>query len=409
MGSKQSKSRTVGGPLPVTLDGNQRTDFGIPETDFFVYKKADGKWWDHFCVSGNTKGHTTPACYPEELQWEPTKEDRETGGHKTCVDRNRKKDYDPDWPSGKLICMGSCYFKRCAHIYKDRPEVCPRFDNGRVGPSSATAKKPDEFDDQHGVNCIYSTEDVISSCTATREYTEKVREQKRDPTWFDDTLMTAMCSRGVPASECVHNYGDFKTYLDSGHQCSNMQNCSFCKEWAMAKYRAHEGTISDHVIDVWCDDPTKFDTKNPNDPTKSDPACRCAKRAFDPTYQKYYDVMTSEAAKTPAKCWYRYCTDPESGEYMVKSGDQTANPEDKCQDVCQQIIEIAQSEFTDISDIYAILNCGDAPGPGPEPPEPKPPGPTPSYTVDFGKLGVLCAAAAILGVGAIVLKKGLSK
>jgi hypothetical protein len=364
MGAKQIKEyrgRGVGEELQVSLDGNQRSTYGMPESDAFFWKKVNGEWSDIFCVGSTLKPFTSPVCQLDELQWEKTTQIAKGGQKTTCYDRNRTRNYDPDWPSGLVVGKGTQDVKRCAHILKDDGRVCPQFDNGRVKPSRATAKKPDQFDDQYGINCFYDLGDVSSSCTAARGYTKKVRDQTGNREWFDDRLMSILCRNGT--TDCQHKSGDFKKFLDSGHKCSNLLNCDLCREWYEHQMKIGHGTDVDLIIDEWCSAPENFNPDSPADPTKSDPACKCVKRTYDPDYRKFHEAMEYASSMEPASCWYKYCTDPGSGDYFVREPDQ--NKED-CRDICQQIINVAkEAHIEDVHDIYAILSCKESPSVGP--------------------------------------------
>ena len=349
--------------LPETLSGYQTNEVIGPKdpNDYLLWRRVNGHGYTTFCKDKTNRfgnvvmEFTKPACEETELQWFPDNITDERRRTEDCCDRHRKEDYDKDYTSGRAECKrsrdGECHLAQCAHIYYQDARVCKQFDNGTVKSAWATAQKPDEFDGQHGVDCSYRRGDLASSCQAATEYTEAVRSQIGNPLWFDDALMIDLCSRG--SSTCP-KYGDFDTYAKAGHKCSNIINCSLCVEWKKGMMDSGQGTAVDHIMHKWCDDPANYDTDNPRDASKSDPACRCIKRGSDPFYNKYFEQMKS-GLKTPGQCWYKECVDKTTSEYLIPTEDYDHSV---CPtNICQQLIDISGGEIEDVDDILIYMDC----------------------------------------------------
>lgn len=301
------------------------------------------KWTPNIC---HGSGHPEPG--PEYLMWKDT---FNTKGDSSCGDFNQKNQ-----------CEGNYKARQWAYIRKDEPSVCPNVGGKPCGAESFT---PGTYDPQKRIKCYYTADQLTIGCDDITNYTNAKRqelvengtllEEDRE-SWFDSALMKKVCSQQsngkCPAQSMTVN---------GEKVCSNLVGCDLCRQWAL---RYDKTGVSDSMMQTWCD--SHFDVNSPNDPTKSDPACKCLKLA---QYATKVKQMTADP-----RCWFGPCQDKNLEQYLVPS---TVRPDPaSCpENICNQIIDLEDSTDVDISDMNLKMDCGgskpDEPEPDPEPDEKK--------------------------------------
>jgi hypothetical protein len=273
-----------------------------------------------------------------------------------CFDGDYMKNFwkSPDEP-------GKCYI--CSGIDESICSAIPGIKK-TLSPKSVSLTNPGKIGDR-SVTCTYDMTMIAQDPEATEYYIKQQRNLRNDQTYFDDSVMRAMCS--LPSSDpskCPAISKKYTAGVAGGSVvCSNMLALPLCKSWANT---ASGGVIADEIMQKWCDDHVHNDM--PLDDTKSDPTCACWKRMLNPKFDRF------EQMPVDAGCWYKPCVDQTMETYMVPSKNRNA----KCDNtVCTQVTNFINNGSVKIDDMKQDLACTIvAPTPGPTP-TPRPPAPAP--------------------------------
>lgn len=351
---------------------------------------AEGTKAEHFCTKYGK-------CKHGEVTWDAS--DQHGGKCVTRPHLGDKKYTECDVP---WFNPSKCPWRRCSKII---PSLhCPKF--GDVVASSATSANPEVYDGRK-ITCEYSRDLIGATCEQVTAFTDEYRKVSGDDKWFDDELMRRVCSQRGPSAKCPDKSSKYRDPLTGEIICSNILVCPKCQEWAQKKPGA-----ADTVMREWCT--THTDILAPLDPTKSDPACACINREFDPAVAE----MQRYAMVKPG-CWYPPCATGGLKKYLRPESD-APKPGDCPDRICNIIWDLKDTTDIDIGKITQYIDCGDDPRPKPPSPTPTPtpfPGPTPDADDDdkipkinltdrqkiaiFGGVGIL----SVILLSTILLKK----
>jgi len=333
----------------VTLVGAQTGPRAGTEGDFFIWgKQDDGKWTDTICGdAGVFDKH--PGCPSNSLLWsdDGMQECR-------CADPGNKATKSGAWGRHKKLM--------CANIKYDWQEVCPYLGSsldtqdeggGQVGAVGGIPTNPG-LDPAHKVTCQYKRGMIASSCAAATEYTKRKRaELGVSDRWFDTELMKDLCSQRGQADHCPQ-LTESKSYKDgNGVQiCSNLLSCDLCRQWA--DLEESDASVNP-LIDTWCHN--NFDIINFNDPSKSDPACKCYNYSLDPRMKEVTKGSGVDILGSP-HCWYAPCTnDPNLKTTLDQRINRHPPVKIDCQPICLFDIDLENAKNVYANDWVLNINC----------------------------------------------------
>ena len=348
----------------------------LPSTvKFYVSAGVEGEKSERFCTKYGK-------CKPGEVTWDAYDQ---YGGR--CVTRpalGDKKYTDCD-KSG--YTSSKCPWRRCSKVI---PSLhCPKF--GSAVASSASSANPGVYDGR-AITCEYSRDLIGTSCEQVSAFTDAYRKATGDDKWFDDDLMHRVCSKRGPPEKCLDKGSGYVDPLTGEYICSNMLVCPKCQEWALTK-----PGVADTLMREWCEAHT--DPLAPLDPKKSDPACACINREYDPAVAE----MQRYAMVKPG-CWYPPCATGGLKKYLRPESD-APKPGDCPDKICNIIWDLKHNTDIDIGKITQIIDCGEdphpspTPGPKPDPTDPDSPIPIPDWKdMSNGQKIALVGGAGALGV-----------
>lgn len=324
---------------------------------------------------------------------------------KKCCKKRISADGEPAWDCGDKAEEAMTF--QCSEI--DRGACGTIVGMERIVPKSiiahdpGTAATPNNTAINRRLECVYDLGEVITDPDAAAWYVQHQRDAKKDQNFFDDTFMRDLCSQKAPdPSRCPS-----QTYtggVDKGPVvCSNMISSSICKAWAKSPGGKQP---ADQIMHEWCDAHT--DPAHPLDGTRSDPACRCLKRALDENWGKLQSINMVDSG-----CWFRPCVDHEMDAHLVPSDIR----EHACPtSVCTQFNEIVGNDRVDVSDLKEYMYC---PIPGPTPPPSPAPPPSPNgvstwwesldTTKKIAIVGGGSGAVLIVAIGLFFLVRSIKK
>lgn len=346
-----------GGPesqLDVVLRGYDQPKPNIPISKTQYYYQ--GKWHDtdYTCQKGgDIKQFNWSPCFETENIWESP------GTCDNCGDRlgqsapDRKNGcYHTGSPSVK------CYGQKCRRIRAEDPDVCPNL--AGIAPADALTTHPNTLGATHGntIRCRYNIDQLSTSCEAATRWTKARRKDLMDGEqhingqaaglWFHTDLMTKLCGRNAKDGVGCPRVSAQQIGPDGKVVCSNLNACQLCKDWI----KTPEGASQvDGIIDTYCAS-RPFDLYHYDDPTKSDPTCKC---------RFVYDKPGFTDKTAPPGCFYKPCIDKGFDAYLVPKSHWDLDVA-KCPDFCAQIIDVSDAGTVDIHDINWSLSCGNSGG-----------------------------------------------
>lgn len=237
---------------------------------------------------------------------------------------------------------------------------CKMFGGKAVGAYTARALRPyvkdkDTKQRDRNIICTYNTKQLSGDQNALREW----MQFRGAPGGWDNGIMAGFCTGDEihPEMNCPDLKGP----------CPNFMTKSLCREWADS---AEGRRAADAAMVDWC-------KAHPGSPI-----CACIDRSSNDAYKKVQNLFPFSDA-----CWYLPCKDRE----MIHTISQydMRHPDSCPTTVCEQIINIVDSDHIDISDLVMQMDCGADPS-------------QPS-SEELQKILILGASAAVgvLGVGMI--------
>jgi hypothetical protein len=156
------------------------------------------------------------------------------------------------------------------------PTICDRVIPSKIPIHAdfiAPADVKEVGDASRLVTCSYDLNNVAKSADATAYYTQQQRDQWKNPKWFDEDVMIAMCSERSDPSICPAASEKFQDNQDHQAVCGNWVSSPLCREWAT------EGVLGkkngEDVKKTWCfvhkGDPTCEESPTPPGPTPPGP------------------------------------------------------------------------------------------------------------------------------------------
>jgi len=361
-----------------SLVGAASDQVSLPSTvNHYVSAGVEGEKSERFCTKYGK-------CKPGEVTWDSS----DQYGGKKCITRPQLGDKKYTSCDKADMNPGKCPWRRCSKII---PALhCPKFDG--VLASSAAATDPAVYNGR-AITCEYSRDLIGASCERVSAFTDEYRKATGDSEWFDDDMMRHVCSQRAPAGKCPDGSSKYKDPQTGEVVCSNILACPKCQEWASAR-----PGVADTVMREWCAAHT--DITAPLDPERSDPACQCINREFDPAVaelQRYSMVKPG--------CWYPPCATGGLKKYLRPESD-APKPKDCPDKICNIIWDLKETTAIDIGTIEQVIHCGDPPTPTPTPvpgPQPSPiPIPFPDLPVTPEQRKKLLIGGGLAVVGILV-------
>jgi len=220
----------------------------------------------------------------------------------------------------------------------------------------------------NSIICDYATSNITASCANTSAFINYMRDRQGDPSFFNDDFMKEMCSNQADPASCPDKTSMYRDSLGR-IVCSNMIACQMCREWSVGSNASAAGMkIADQVMKGWCD---KHSTVGEtNDPTKSDPACQCINKAYNPVVSRFQDAQEKSVKDDPFKavdplCWFTPCSiDRQLARYLVPSDERAPTCPSS---ICAEVIDFANNSDISADDMKQYMNCnGTTPVPDPD-------------------------------------------
>lgn len=253
------------------------------------------------------------------------------------TDQSQTVDLCGDCPDGDVVwatwhpfeCGGGFGTKwRC-----QTPKIadCKKFET--VGAKSVRARHPYKAGAaetvDRGIICTYDMHDMTSTPTILKEWMD-YRPNSQTDGW-DNSLMRDYCMSPEPnpATNCPSN---------PKGPCPKMLTNALCRAWADSSQHA----FADGVIVDWCK------------VYPDSPVCTCLQREKDKGYMSVQGLFPFSDG-----CWYLPCKDHEMFNRL--STYDLRHPKDCPVNICEQIINIVDSNNIDLSNISMDIDCNASP------------------------------------------------